>query len=115
MASRVIHFEIQADNLNRAKKFYEKALGWEITQAMTKEQGGMDYWTVVTGPEGTPGINGGMYERPADKKLYTYDCTIMVDDLDKSMKAVQDNGGRITSEKMEIPGVGWFAGGLDTE
>ena len=115
MASRVVHFEIQADDVNRAKNFYEKALGWEITPAMTKEQGGMDYWSVKTGPEGTPGINGGLYERPTDRKLFTYDCTIMVDNLDKSIKAVKENGGKITTEKMEIPGVGWLVSGLDTE
>ena len=113
--NRVIHFEIQADNIERAKNFYEKALGWKINQMMTKEQGGMDYWGVVTG-EGTPGINGGMYQRVASgDKLYAYDCTIEVPDLDKAMAAVKENGGTITKEKMEIPGVGWFAGAKDTE
>jgi predicted enzyme related to lactoylglutathione lyase len=28
---------------------------------------------------------------------------------------VKANGGRIRREKMEIPGVGWFAGATDTE
>ncbi|MFZ2188044.1 MAG: VOC family protein, partial [Candidatus Moraniibacteriota bacterium] len=39
--NRIIHFEVQADDVARAKKFYEKAFGWKITQAMTKEKGGM--------------------------------------------------------------------------
>lgn len=115
MANRVVHFEIQADNLERAKAFYEKVLGWKVEQMMTKEKGGMDYWGLTTGPDGTPGINGGLYERPADNKLYTYDCTVTVDDLDKAIAAVKANGGTITKEKGEIPGVGWFAGATDTE
>ncbi|MBX4210970.1 VOC family protein [Candidatus Parcubacteria bacterium] len=119
MANRVIHFEIQADDLNRAKNFYEKALGWKITQAMTKEQGGMDYWSLDTGKG--PGIGGGMYQRPkSGDKLYTYDCTIAVEDIDKAIDAVKKNGGTIDpnpdgKDKGMIPGVGWFAKAKDPE
>ncbi len=112
--SRVIHFEIQADNVARVSKFYEKVLGWKITQMMTKEKGGMDYWGIETG-EGV-GINGGLYERAvADEKFYLYDCTVDVKDLDAAIAAVKANGGTITKEKSEIPGVGFFAGAKDTE
>lgn len=114
--NRVTHFEIQVDNIERAKKFYEQALGWKITTAMSKEKDGMNYWTVMTG-EGAPGINGGMYERPPEKmdQFYTYDCTIGVSDIDKAIAAVQANGGTITKGKGEIPKVGWFAGAKDSE
>jgi len=114
--NRVIHFEIQADDVERAKTFYEKTLGWKIDQIMKKEEGGMDYWGVTTG-EGTPGINGGLYQRPteADQQFHLYDCTIEVPDLDAAMEAVKANGGTITKEKMEIPNVGFFAGAKDTE
>jgi uncharacterized protein len=115
MSNPVVHFEIQADDVSRAKKFYETVFGWKIDQMMKKEEGGMDYWGLTTRADGEPGINGGLYERPADKKLYTYDCTIQVADLDKAMADVKANGGSITQEKMEIPGVGWFAGAQDTE
>ncbi|EKE18549.1 MAG: hypothetical protein ACD_9C00299G0001 [uncultured bacterium] len=113
----VIHFEIQADDIERAKKFYEKALGWKISQMMKKEEGGMDYWGIETKKPGEPGINGGLYKRSGkeDEKFYLYDCTIAVDDLEKSMEAVKTNGGAITKEKSEIPGVGWFAMAKDTE
>src|SRR5207237_124913 len=112
---RVIHFEIQADDIERAKAFYENALGWKIEQMMTKEQGGMDYWGLTTGPAGTPGINGGMYERGAENVIKTFDCTIQVEDIDAAAEAVKKNGGTITREKSEIPGVGWFVNALDTE
>jgi predicted enzyme related to lactoylglutathione lyase len=115
MANSVIHFEIQADDVQRAKKFYESAFGWKVDQMMKAEEGGMDYWGLVTRPDGAPGINGGLYQRPPENKLYTYDCTIQVDDLDKAIEDVKKNGGTIRGEKMEIPGVGWFVGGNDTE
>lgn len=113
--NRVIHFEIQADDIERAKKFYEDAFDWKIEKVMSSGDGPMDYWGLKTGEEGSPGINGGLYQRPTDNKIYTYDCTILVDDLDKAIDAVIMNGGTITQEKMEIPKVGWFSGGLDTE
>lgn len=114
MNNRVIHFEIQADDIERAKNFYEKAFGWKINQAMSAEKGDMmDYWMLDTGTG--PGIGGGMYKRPADDKLYTYDDTILVDDIDKAIEAVKTNGGTITREKSELKGVGWFASAKDTE
>lgn len=113
----VIHFEIQADDIERAKKFYENVLGWKIMPMMKKEEGGMmDYWGIETRESG-PGINGGLYKRPEKKeeKFFLYDCTVDVADLDSAMEAVKANGGKITREKSEIPGVGWFAGAKDTE
>lgn len=117
MKSTVIHFEIQADDVERAKKFYESVFGWDIMPLMQKDKGEMmDYWGVETRKSG-PGINGGLYQRPekTDEKNYLYDCTVSVDDLDKAMEAVKANGGEITREKSELPGVGWFASAKDTE
>lgn len=116
MNNRVIHFEVQADDPARAKDFYEKALGWKIEKAMSKDDGGMmDYWTVDTG--NGHGIGGGMYERPQEEadKYKTYDCTVMVENIDASLEAVKTSGGTITKEKSEIPGIGLFASCLDTE
>lgn len=114
MNNRVIHFEIQADNVDRAKKFYERVLGWKIAQVMKREDGGMDYWMIETG-EG-PGINGGLYQRPeAGEKFYLYDCTVQVRDLKKAVEEVKASGGIITKEIMDMPGVGLFAGCKDTE
>ena len=115
MNNRVVHFEIQADDVERAKKFYENVLGWKIDQAMTKENGGMDYWMIVTG-EGNPGINGGMYKRSdSEEAFHLYDCTVQVEDLDKTIEDFKANGGKITKEKSEIPGIGFFAGAVDPE
>ena len=113
--NRVTHFEIQADNMERAKNFYQTVFGWKVEQWMTKEKDGMDYWGFITG-ESAPGINGGLYERPKEEnKFYLFDCTIDVEDLDKAIESVKANGGMIVKEKSEIAGVGWFATAKDTE
>lgn len=116
-----MHFEIQADDVERAKKFYESALGWKIEKYESGDNPDMmEYWMIMTGKDGTPGINGGIYKRDPKEKIYTYDCTIMVDDIDKAIKAIKMNGGKIRTEKTgqeknELKGVGWFAGAVDTE
>lgn len=117
MDNRVVHFEIQADDVERAKKFYEAVLGWKISQIMSKEKSGMmDYWGVETGTT-NPGINGGLYQRPPKEsdQHRVYDCTVAVADINKAMEAVKANGGQILREKSEIPGVGFFSRAKDTE
>src|SRR6185437_14276817 len=94
MANRPIHFEVQADDGERAKKFYEAALGWKI-EKNTMPGVGMDYWMIMTGDG--PGIDGGMYKRADNpmRKLNSFDCTILVDDIDKVIAAIKANGGTI--------------------
>lgn len=113
--NRVVHFEIQADDVERAKKFYLEALDWKIERWMKKEETGMDHWGVMTGDG--PGINGGLYQRPteAKEKIFFYDCTVEVEDIDRAVEAVKRAGGQIAKDKSMIPGVGWFAGAIDTE
>ena len=119
MSNRPIHFEVQADNAERAKKFYEKALGWKIDKSNMPGVG-MDYWMIDTGKEG-PGINGGLYNRKDNmmRNLNSFDCTISVGDIDKVITAIKANGGKIQpwqgKEKWEMKGLGWFSRATDTE
>ena len=57
--SRVVHFEIPADDPERAINFYEKVFGWRFE----KWEGPIEYWLVKTGPEDQPGIDGGLTRR----------------------------------------------------
>jgi hypothetical protein len=56
---RPIHFEIPAEEPHRAIRFYEIVFGWKFD----KWEGPMPYWLITTGPEGQPGINGGLMPR----------------------------------------------------
>ena len=44
--SRVIHFEIPADDGTRAVDFYKRVFGWKIEKYGSDQ---MDYWLVTTG------------------------------------------------------------------
>ena len=107
--SRIVHFEIPADNPERAVEFYKKAFGWKIE----RWPGPTDYWLVNTGAEGTPGINGGLMKRGDPVKATTN--TVDVETVEGALAAVASAGGKTVMPKTPIPGVGYFAYCQDTE
>lgn len=111
---RVVHFEIHAEQPERAIKFYRDLLGW----AFTKWEGPQEYWLVTTGPDSEPGINGGLIQRrgPIDgQAVLAYVCTVETPTLDDYLQKAQAGGGTVVVPKMPIPGVGWLAYCKDTE
>ena len=114
--SRVVHFEIHAENPERALAFYTKVFGWQFQ----KWAGPMDYWLITTGTEGERGINGGMVRRmgppPTDgQAVNAYACTIEIPAIDEFVAKIVAAGGKIALPKMPIPGIGWLAYFKDTE
>lgn len=97
--SRIIHFEIPADNTAEALAFYEKCFGWKF-----QRWGEEEYWLATTGDDATPGINGAIIKR-RDASMPVVN-TIGVEDIDKAMNTVVANGGNIVVPKSSIPGMG---------
>ncbi len=115
MPNRVVHFEIEAENQERAKKFYETVFGWKMDH-MGDEYG--SYIVVNTGdPKEPGGINGGIYQKLGDKKeLNAYSCVVAVDDIEKAMKDVLAAGGKLLKDKPDdIPHTGLYMPCIDTE
>jgi hypothetical protein len=106
---RPIHFEIPAENPQRAIDFYSRALGWRFT----KWDGPTEYWTISTGQSNEPGIDGGLLRRRDPNQPCVN--TIGVENLDRTIESVLSNGGAMALPKMPIPGVGWLAYCKDTE
>ena len=106
---RVVHFEINADDPERAVKFYQQVFGWEIK----KWNGPIDYWLVMTGPTDQPGIDGGIMKR-MNPEATTYN-TVNVPSVDEFSKKITEHGGKIVAPKMAVPGVGYMAYCTDTE
>jgi predicted enzyme related to lactoylglutathione lyase len=113
--NRVVHFEIHAEDPQRAIRFYSGCFGWEFQ----KWGGGAeDYWVVTTGPQDAAGINGGLIRRRGaidGQAVIAYVCTIEVASLDGQLEKVTQAGGTIALAKMPIPGLGWLAYAKDTE
>jgi len=106
---RVVHFEIPADDPERAVAFFRETFGWRIE----KWDGPMDYWMVATGDEGDAGINGGIARRSEMNPSMVN--MIDVPDLDAYMLRVVEHGGEIIAPRTAVPGVGWMAYFRDPE
>ena len=107
--SRVVHFEIPADDPQRLIGFLEKVFGWRIE----KWDGPMDYWLVMTGKKGEAGIDGGINRRGQGNSMVVN--TVDVADLDEMIDKVEKHGGQIVLPKMPVPTVGWMAYFKDPE
>jgi len=95
----IAHFAINADDLDRAKAFYSKVFGWKFAA-----------W----GPPGFYQIEGagtlaalqGRRELVKGQKMIGFECTIAVDSIDATEKAVLAGGGKIALARSVIVGVG---------
>ncbi len=100
----MVHFEIPADDPQRAKNFYSKLFGWKIESMQ-----GMDYMMIDT--YGAPG--GGMMKRVhPDQQITDY---IGVPSVDEYSAKVEMLGGKIMVPKKAVPGMGYFVICMDTE
>ena len=116
--SKVVHFEIPADDLDRAKNFYGSVFGWEL-QTMPMNEG--EYTSVKTTdideqtqlPTEPGAINGGMFVR--DERVTSPVITIDVDGIDDSLKKIEAEGGTTVTPRTAIPGMGAFAYFKDPE
>ena len=106
---RVVHFEITADDPDRAAEFYRKAFDWEVTDF----GGPFKYLLVTTGPDGEAGINGAILARSEHGQQIVN--SVAVDSWEQGAKAVRDAGGRVLMDKTAITGIGYFAYCRDTE
>ena len=116
--SRVVHFEIQADDVERAKAFYAAVFDWSFQDY--GQAAGAPYWGVVTGPEDQPGINGGLLPRPApapapEQGTNAYVCTVGVGNYDETERRILAAGGTVALPKMALTGMAWQGYYLDTE
>ena len=107
MKTDLRHFAINADELPRARRFYETVFGWKF-----------EPW----GPPGffmtEAGISGSLQQRRdlvKGTRMTGFECTIAVDDLDAVAARIKKQGGKIVMEKSTIPGVGELIFFQDTE
>ncbi len=116
--SRVVHFEIQADDVERAKGFYAAVFSWSFQDF--GQYTGSTYWGIVTGSDDEPGINGGLLHRPVPapsggQGTNAFVCTVAVSDYDETERRIIEAGGQVALPKMALTGMAWQGYYLDTE
>lgn len=97
-----MHFEIPADNPEKAMEFYQKAFGWTFGQF-----GPNPYWLATTGADSKPGINGAIMKRIDPRQPVAN--SIGVDNIDEALKKIEMSGGTIVVPKTLYPNAGWSA------
>jgi uncharacterized protein len=103
--NRVTHFEIYTDDPEAVQPFYRDVFGWKFQKF---EGGPIEYWLITTGGDKEPGINGGL-TRPREGQSPGTLNTIAVESLDRTIKEIEQAGGKICVPKMAIPEIGWLA------
>ena len=108
--STIVHFDVPAEDIERAKKFYGELFDWKFT----KMPGPMEYLGIATFDDsGKEGIGGGMGKRQApDQGIVNY---MGVSSIDEFLSKVEKIGGKIVMPKTTVPGYGYLAVCLDTE
>jgi uncharacterized protein len=107
-AASIVWFEIPADDLKRAKAFYQKMFGWKINALPNMP----DYLHIDTsGPDASP--DGGMMTRKHPQQAITN--YISVPSVTRAAAKVEKLGGKICMPKTAVPGMGYFVVCLDTE
>lgn len=111
----VVHFEIPADNVERARKFYQEIFDWKITPIPQ-----MNYTLLGTVeidennmPKETGAIEGGLMERSLGIKSPV--LTINVTNIDVAIEKIQKQGGKSVQGKKEVPTIGFIAYFANTE
>jgi len=115
MSGQVVHFELPADDLARAKAFYRDALSWHL--ADVPEMGYTLASTAETDEAGNPTepgtINGGMLARGEPVTVPV--ITVKVDDIEQALAGIEKLGGRVVQGKRAVGPMGFTAYFADTE
>jgi uncharacterized protein len=104
MAKNVSFFSIHADDIDRARQFYEGVFQWRF-----EPWGPPGFYLIHTGDDRNPGIMGALQKRReplTGTGMRGFECSISVDDIDETIRAVQARGGTIAMAKFHIPTVG---------
>ncbi len=113
MPNNVAHFDLHADDLPRARRFYERVFGWRF-----RPWGPPDFLLITTGTDDEPGIGGALVKRHqavTGEGVGCFECTIAVDDVGAIQTAIEANGGRIVMSRVTILTVGQLIKFHDTE
>ena len=115
----VVHFEMPGKDRKRISDFYAKVFGWK-TQQLGEDMGNYVLATTTDSDEkGRPknpgAINGGFFQKTDDKPAQYPSVVIAVEDIKEHMTKVEESGGKVLGEPMNIPGVGLYVSFFDKE
>ena len=97
----IAHVAINADDLPRSQRFYERLFGWKFTP-----WGPPGFFQIET--PGTPNLIAALQQRRElidGHKTVGFECTVAVDDVPATLKIGVECGGKVVMDPVTIPGV----------
>ncbi|HEY7339217.1 MAG TPA: VOC family protein [Bryobacteraceae bacterium] len=113
MPNNIGFFAINADDVPRARDFYQNVFAWSF-----EPWGPPNFYLIETGTEQVRAVGGALQERRdlvPDGRMIGFECTIGVPDIDETIRAIERHGGKMVTEKFLIPNVCTVAYFQDTE
>jgi predicted enzyme related to lactoylglutathione lyase len=107
------HFAIECDDVERAKRFYERVFGWSI-----RPWGPPNFYQIFSGTKADPGVFGALQERReplSGTGNRCCECTFGVESLARAIQAIEAHGGRVLTKEFRIEDVGNVIYFADTE
>ena len=103
------HFAINADDVPRAKAFYETVFGWTFTP-----WGPPDFYQTRSAGEGFVGALQGRRDI-GDRVMPGVEVSYGVEDVKATIAAIEAHGGKVIMQPFRIDGVGELIFFQDTE
>lgn len=111
--ANIAYFQIPADDVSRAREFYQSLLGWKIEPNTALPDTSLQWQDIITGePEEGTMNNGGLYKRQLPGPIMNF---VKVEDFDLILANAEKLGGKIMMPGSEIETVGLVAVIQDTE
>ncbi len=110
MPAPLRHFAINADDVQRAKRFYEGVFGWTFNP-----WGPPDFYQTRDAAAGVSGALQKRRELVPGAVMRGFEATLGVEDIDATIAAVEAAGGKIVMPPYRIEGVGELIYFEDTE
>ena len=107
--NNITHFELPADDIQRAKDFYAKLFNWEFTYMEEMEYMMFQMKNTKDENSGT----GGILKR--QNEMHTVTNYVNVSNIDEMASKIEEAGGKIIVPKQAVPNMGWFLHFMDTE
>ncbi|MEL7128454.1 MAG: VOC family protein [Pseudomonadota bacterium] len=107
MPNVLAHFAIEADDVSRARQFYEAVFGWQF-----EPWGPPDFYLIQNA-----GVQGALQKRrePMPDGRKGFECSFAVDNLDATIDRIEIAGGALVGSRHFIPTVGELVAFQDTE
>jgi uncharacterized protein len=116
MPRPIVHFELPADDVERAQSFYREVFDWNVMPMpdMAYTMLGTATSSDEMGAPTTPGeINGGMFPRTDDLRHPV--LTIAVEDIDGALSRIEERGGKTLRGRQAVGDMGFTAYFVDSE